>query len=770
MLGSRLARLRLRLDALQGSPSQSEGLRGWWLGLTAPAEVDLSLPTVTALDKALERVGVHTLADARLLLELGVKKGRVGELATGLKTRAGEALEEFERTLEAVEKMFRVGRTPPGARTALDRGFVRLARVLRVADLFMSPTPPPREEEGAFEIFAKPGPLWNDRGAPSKARMAVAEFLAERARTNVEDLVQKRRDLDIAHEILLRIGMEHDRDRGVGLRSEVVQARERVREQPATRSLDALVKEVRRTASRDPHMAWRSLRGLYERALEANDPRLAAAVRAALEPMMPSREPMRAMLEFAERDELTRWFGEAPPVLEGPNALRQAPKVSSADDLLADLAFSLRPEQLSAFELAAGCARYFDVEDSLTEEVVEVNTRKVRPVPRRVPYPTQNMTFERTGGLHDVHNFVISDPRLLVYDLAAHSQTVRAYLEDEPPVQPKKMKRTAVRVYVCDASGSMHGSRARFRDAIIIAELNNLRVKARQGQPFDPLYFSFFNDAPTELARVDTAREATRQIEKLFRDSPAEGQTDITLALMSAFDSIRAARGRDPYLARATVVLITDGEDRVDLELIRRTRAPVDALDISLSFISLGEENPDLKSLVMEQRARGGRAFYHHLSDQEIQWAKTEFDSPWRTLLPHDVPVTPEVIEALTPHLDALEAMATGRTDASRAPVASEASFDALFPDPEQVGAQKLVGEVPGPEVIARVADVLDAIVEAAALASADRRATEGLTLLQHLLGVYQLTPARYLSALAVGGSQVHERLARVRLLCRPFE
>ena len=768
MLGARIARLRQRLDALQASPSQTDGLRGWWLGLTAPSEVDLSLPTVTALDRALERVGVHTLADARLLLELGVKKGRVGDVATGLKTRAQESLEEFERALDTVEKMIRVGRTPPGARTALERGFVRLARVLRVAEVFLSPTPS-SQQEGEFEIFAKPPPLWSDRGAPSKARMAVAEFLAQRARENVEDLVQKRRDLDIAHEILLRIGMEHDRDRGVALRSEVAQARERVREQPATRSLDALVQEVKRTARKEPHLAWRSLRGLYERALEANDSELAAAARAALEPMMPPEGRMRSLLESTERDDLTRWFGETPPVSEGPQAVRQPPKASSADDLLADLAFSLKPEQLSAFELAAGCARYFDVEDALTEEIVEVNTRKVRPVPRRVPYPTQNMTFERTGSLHDVHDFVIADPRMLVYELAAHSQTVRAYLEEEPPPRPKKMKRTSVRVYVCDASGSMHGARARFRDAIIIAELNNLRVKARQGLPFDPLYFSFFNDTPTQLARVDTAREATRQIEKLFRDSPAEGQTDISLALMSAFESIRAAQGKDPYLARATVVLITDGEDRVDLELIRRTRAPMDALDIALSFISLGEENPDLKSLVQEQRARGGRAFYHHLSDQEIQWARTEFDSPWRTLLPRDVPVTPEMLEALAPHLGALEALASGRAG-SAAPVASEASFDALFPEPERISTQQVTGEPPGPDVIARVADILDALVEAASLAPADRRATESLHLLQHLLGVYQLTPTRYLAALATGGSPVHERLNRVRLLSRPFE
>jgi len=374
------------------------------------------------------------------------------------------------------------------------------------------------------------------------------------------------------------------------------------------------------------------------------------------------------------------------------------------------------------------------------------------------------MNFETTGSLHEVHNFVVTDPRLLVYDLAANRQTVRAYLEEEPPPKPKKMKRTAVRVYVLDASGSMHGARARFRDAIIIAELNNLRAKARQGLPFDPLYFSFFNDAPTELARVDTANEATRQIEKLFRHSPAEGQTDITLALMSAFDSIRAAQGRDPYLARATVVLITDGEDRVDMELVRRTRAPMDSLNIALSFISLGEENSDLKSLVQEQRSQGGRAFYHHLSDEEIQWARTEFDAPWRTLLPHDAPETPDNLDALWPHLEALEAVASKRS-ASTSTVAVEASFDAFFPEQPQAQKREAVGQ----DVQARVTDILDAIAEAASLAPADRRATESVVLLQHLLGIYQMTPARYLGALAVGGKPLQDNLARVRLLCRPF-
>jgi hypothetical protein len=451
--------------------------------------------------------------------------------------------------------------------------------------------------------------------------------------------------------------------------------------------------------------------------------------------------------------------GEVDPGLQDAQTLKP-----EEDELLADLAYSLDPEQLAAFELAAGCARYFDVEDSLSEDIVQVDTGALRPIPRRVPYPTQMMNFEVTGSLHEVNNFVVTDPRMLVYDLAANRQLVRAYLEEEPPPKPKKMKRTAVRVYVLDASGSMHGTRARFRDAILIAELNNLRAKARQGLPFDPLYFSFFNDSPTELARVDTAPEASRQIEKLFRHSPAEGQTDITLALMSAFDSIRAAQGRDPYLARATVVLVTDGEDRVDQELIRRTRAPMGSLNIALSFISLGEENMDLRSLVQEQRSQGGRAFYHHLSDEEIQWARTEFDSPWRTLLPHDAPDSAENLEALWPHLEALDAMASKR-GAPTSTVAVEASFDALFPEQSQAQTREVVGQ----DVLARVADILDALAETASLAPADRRPTESVVLLQHLLGVYQLTPARYLAALAVANKPIKDNLARVRLLCRPF-
>lgn len=758
MLARRLTPLRQRLDALRQPAVARGGAWSWPFGRKLKGPEDLALPVLVALDRELDRVGVHTAADARLLLALGTQRGRAGALAQGLAARANQALEEYEECLRLVEKAHRAGEMPSGALTALDRGFVRLARAVKVADLFSRPLDAQGGDDAPFEIFARPATT-RER-PPANARLAVAELLAARARENVVDLVQKRRDLDLAHELLLRLGTsDADRARSMALRTDVAEARERVREVPPTRSLEALVRGVRETAQKDPRGAYRTLQGLYERAIEAGDSELASAARRALTPLLPPERRLARMVEEAEAGARLDWLGEADAEAESGREAEAAP-----DGQLADLAFSLKPEQLATFDLAAGCARFFDVEDALSEEIVEKDTAAARAVPRQVPYPTQTMSFATTGSLDEVHHFVITDPRRIVQDLAGHRQLVRTYLDDAPPPKPRKVKRTAVRVYVCDASGSMHGARARFRDALIIAELNNLRVKARRGESFDPLYFSFFNDVPTELARVDTAAEATRQIEKLFRDSPAEGQTDISLALLSAFDSIRAAQGRDPYLARATVVLITDGEDRVDLDLIRRTRAPMGALDIALSFISLGEENPDLKSLVLEQRAAGGRAFYHPLSDEEIRWARTEFDTPWRTLLPRDVPASLEALEALAPHLDALEAVAAGRAPGTG--VAVEASFDALFPP---TPAAPTVPETPGAELVARVTDILEAVGEAASLAPADRRATESVVLLQHLLSVYGLTPARYLAVLSGGGRPVGEALERVRLLCRPF-
>ncbi len=694
------------------------------------------LEVLLRLDRELDRVGVHTAADARLLRTLGEGTGRAGALAKGLSARAASALDEFEDRLRRAERALLAGQPLRGAATQLDRLFPALARAVKVAALFAG-------QEARFELFAR-SEASSVAGSP---QLEIARFWAERARTNTQDLFRKRRDLDSAHELLLRIGSGLQREGLHALRLQVSDARQRAHQSAPVRSLEDLVRHVRIAARQEPRAAYQSLRALYERAVEAGDSRLAQAAHQAVSAVLPAPGRLGPWVDRAENEALG--IGEPLP-----------PEEAGADTLLAGVAFDLDDARLEVFELAAGVSRYFDVEDSLKEAVVEAQVREQKPAARRVPYPTQRMSFEVTGGLHEVNNFVLSDPRMLVYDLASNRQLVRSYLEDEPPRAPKKIKRTAVRVYVCDASGSMYGPRARFRDSLLISELNNLRQKALRGAPFDPLYFCFFNDRPSTLARVDTAAEASRQIEKLFAQSPAEGQTQITGALVSAFDAIRAAAGSDPYLCRATVVLVTDGEDRVDLELIRATRSPVGALDISLSFISLGEENPDLRSLAHEQRTLGGRAFYHHLSDAEIGSARTAFDSQLRTLLPREVPLSAQMLERLLPHLEALEQLA--REVPPHQP-RGDAGFDAIFPPPPGEA------EAGKPKEDPELAELLEAICEACALAPPEQRATESTVLLHHLLGLYQVPLADYLERVTTPPPGVRLQLQRLRRVCRPF-
>jgi hypothetical protein len=754
MLARRLEALRTRLDALKAGTVPPRTL---WdraravLGTSPEAPGDLG--ELEALDDELDRAGVHTSADARLLRDLGAGRGRLAALRSGLEARAVRVLGQYDAALAEAE---RLEPPPPEVLRRLETAHLALARVVKVALVFASGGDPPT----GFELYprrARPeGP------PPAQARLAVAEFLAARALTCVEDSARRSRDLELASELVLRMSADtaQDRERLRRLRVELGAARERARAAPAVRSLEELTRHLRHAARRDPGTAWRSVQGLYERAVLAGDGELARVASEALRALLPPGRADR-QVEQAEARRLLGW-GQ-PPRLQASEALPPGGAPGHEDPVgatLARLALGLDDDRRQALAMAAGAARYFDVEDALSDEVVEARSTSTRSVPRRVPYPTPTMSYEFTGGLEEIHHFVISRPGMLLLDLAAGRQMVRAYLEEAPPPRPRTVKRTGVRVYVLDASGSMDGARARFRDAIVLAELNAIRVKAEVGLPFDPLYLTFFNDRPSELLRVDSGLEATRQMERLFQGSLAEGQTDITLALVSAFESIGQARGRDPYLARATVVLVTDGEDGVDLEGVRRARQPHQGLDIALSFISLGEENPDLKTLVLDQRQAGGRAFYHHLTDPEIALAPTEFDSAWRTLFPGDAEPGPEALEALLPHLEALEAIARSRP----APVVvrADSQFQALFPQDPPASVRS-----PSPALEARLGDLLDAIAEAAALAPAEQRPSEAVALLTHLLRVYGLAPARYLEV--VGEPELHDRVARLRLICRPL-
>ncbi len=755
-LSAQLTLLRRRLDRLrEGLPPELSLLERARAALEREIP-RLRLPLLDALDLALDQVGIHTSADARLLRDLGVEHGRSAPLSSGLSQRAEAVVWEFDGVLRQTERATQSRSRPAGALALLEVAWVKLARAVKVAALFSESTTGSR-----WEIYAESRP--DRRPPPKRAVVAIAEFWSDRARRNFDDVAGRQRELNLAHELLLGLSNDQDRERLLAVRLEVTSARERVKSEKPFTSIEQLTRSVRSEGKHDPASAYRRLRGLYDRAVEAGNEPVAQTAREALEVLLPSPEALREAVGSRDVDRVRDFLGESVRASDARAAEETPPSAPDSEELLANLLLELDSSRMKSFEMAASCGPYFDVDEVLSSEE-EVATRPSgRTRLRRVPYPTPLMSYDYTGTLADLAQLVVSDPRTLLYDLASNRQLVRTYLEPEMRPRPRVVRKTAVRVYVLDASGSMFGQRAHFRDALLLSELNNLRRKAREGKPFDALYFCFFNDRPTDLARVDSAAEAARQMQKLLSHSPAEGQTDISLALMTAFDSIRSAQGRDPQLARAKVVLVTDGEDAVDLELVRRSRAPIGSLNIDLSFISLGEENRDLKALAEEQRAQGSRGFYQSLSDAELTSVRSEFDSRWRTLLPETLEVSPEQLEQLLPNLEALEKLAAGlRLPAA---VRAEGSFDALFPDLER----KKRGASGNREGEERVADILEAIGEAAPLASRDRRATESLALLEHLLEGYGLTLPDYLAVLQGAGPRVAGAVERIRLVCRPL-
>ena len=96
MTVDRFNRLKERLDALRAGHPPALGLFDRAKMMFVRDDGKVTLDGLRALDADLERAGVHTVADARLLRELGTARGKLGELSKGLGARADSSLAEFD--------------------------------------------------------------------------------------------------------------------------------------------------------------------------------------------------------------------------------------------------------------------------------------------------------------------------------------------------------------------------------------------------------------------------------------------------------------------------------------------------------------------------------------------------------------------------------------------------------------------------------------------------------------------------------------------------
>jgi Mg-chelatase subunit ChlD len=301
---------------------------------------------------------------------------------------------------------------------------------------------------------------------------------------------------------------------------------------------------------------------------------------------------------------------------------------------------------LSAAVAVDGC---FDVGGVLSPVRVEEHETRVRAV----SYPTQDLMLVPARDVGDIPGAVLDDPRRVLLSLAEGRLLTRKFIETETVVRRRTKLVGEARIYLLDGSDSMltdgegkqMGARARMRDAILLAELATVRSRYLQhGRRVRVvLHFRYFTKVLWPISRVDSAESAEKAMAEVIR-TPRRGGTDIEGALLASFELVREARRDDPDLARAQIVLITDGEAPVREEVIQKEREAAGDVPVGVSVIALGEENPSLRAMVAHQRARGERAFYHFIPDAEL-----------RAIASGEVDRGPAI------HLDAVSSMDEGR-------------------------------------------------------------------------------------------------------------
>jgi hypothetical protein len=766
------------------------------------------------------------------------------------------AIDELERNVTTVERVAIVKKRPPVAHGAwlrrvwelcvlaeravesLEAGSPDADAIRRAARPDESALFPPLALERAGERpkDAKPDeakapadgfvdvPTRDEAPAPDadvrvvELELAAIDHLLAAARAERGFLGRRRRLLVAARQALLESSAALPLDRaGVRERSSYI-AREIARiDRLETVGLDpgaGLVHQARMAATRgDTRRLYAALAALDAGAIANGDGRVAQATSRAIGALWGGEDPanreaieaslQRSAVELlgaAVAEEIARGIGEARYAAETRAADARSPAAKSA--ALAEVADHFHEgaerQLLHAAVAVDGC---FEVGGALSPVRIVEEERVVR----QVRHPTQHLVLVPAHDVHDVPDAIIADPRTILLDLAAGRLLARRFVREEVARRTRVARRSEVRVYVLDGSGSMKGPRARVRDAILVAELATLI--ARLSAPGDTrctLFFRYFDEELGPVTRVDSiaaARKAVRDVVGTAR----YGGTDIQRALVASLDQIETARQLDPELARAQIVLVTDGE-----AALVAARARIQGVPVGVSVIALGQENPALRGIVARQRARGEAAFYHFLDDAELEAiASGALDGGLPVHLPDGPKRSPqalaqEIEREIGPVLDELESIEKERDVAAletlddeararrevgldetanegdrariealhRDRTALAARFARWFPEPARGGAD---GGAPVRAVAAaRTTNERDdvdatlcalaAVAEVVTLLGGSElaRRTDAIDLIERLLPDARLTPARYRAVLRDHGATLAPALRAV--------
>ncbi|MCA9656635.1 MAG: VWA domain-containing protein [Myxococcales bacterium] len=638
-------------------PSEPLEALGRRIELLTAEPGSISAPFTRLLRPLLHRIGWKPKAEIGAVRELVAHLDEVRN-GTGPKQHSGPRLEaamkELRANIQQVERATVVGKRPLLSHAAwLRRVYELMVHAERAvqeqgsaSDLVLAALPertallPPLAMGKARDVDeAPPPPAASGRGDETEPladparvlelQLDTIDHLLGAAREENALLDRRRRLLDAARQLLLETSAALDLD-PVGVQERLESIAQQItrinRVQAAGLSGDvALLHQARRAMSRgERDTMFAALSELRRCAAASGDEEIARITTAAIDQMRgkgPSAElGMLSMQRSAEQV-----FGERvlEAVTKGYRRGRaRAPDPDAGEtDVERWLARQVQQHYAPGKERATlahaltvdGC---FEVGGVLSP--VRVQERYI--VRRVVPYPTAQLELVPASGPQDIPSAVVRDPRTIIMDLATGRLLARRFIQEEVATRPRTVMQGEVRIYVLDGSSSMLGPRARMRDSLMVAELATLlrRLENPTDNTRVVLYYRYFNAYLGPLTRVDSPGGVIEAIADVT-GTPRTGDTDIQTALVSSLQLIAQQQREDSDLARAQIVLVTDGVAPLSEEAVMAARRELGDLPVGISVIALGVENEALRQLVAHQRANNERAFYHFLPDRYLK-------------------------------------------------------------------------------------------------------------------------------------------------------
>ena len=150
-------------------------------------------------------------------------------------------------------------------------------------------------------------------------------------------------------------------------------------------------------------------------------------------------------------------------------------------------------------------------------------------------------------------------------------------------------QRKTLRVLV-DVSGSMKGDRIAWARLL----LTLLVEKARKA--FADYFLTTFTKVPGQPIKADPTETASFKevLDYIEHSIRADGGTDISAALLNELNLIEQENKEEKMEQSAQIVLITDGNDKIDARSIQKR---MEALKVELHTVVLGQRHDGLKSI-----------------------------------------------------------------------------------------------------------------------------------------------------------------------------